>query len=481
MNSPIRTLAFLFVLCCLSSTSARGSEIHDAAIRGNISQLQSILGEDPSLIDTKNAQGCSALFLTLDRGRNGAATWLLENGASWRSLGIRAAAMAVRADNPRALELMLADGAPADVKDRQGLTPLLLAIRSDRSQVIRPLIEKGGNPNDTLPDGTPILVWAAATGQKQTVDLLLEKGADPNLKDSQGRTAHELAAAHGHNETASLLAAATPHESGDLQADDGLTQRLARGQAWLWHLGHCGWAIKTQTTLLVFDYHPPTSKPENPCLANGFLTVSELKNLKVRVFVTHGHGDHFNTAIFSLAGRIDDLKYVYGFQPGSPDSDSGQNYTGPDYVFTPPHTRTEIDGIVIETLASNDKGVGFLVSVDGLTVYHAGDHAGWKEGQKGGFTSEVDYLASKAAGVDLAFLNVTGCHTSGACPLNDSVQYSLEKMKPTVWFPTHAGGKEFLYREYAEVIAGLNLPSRMVCPDYRGDRWKFENGAVLTP
>ncbi len=469
------------LLILLIGSCAFGAEIHDAAIAGDIGRMQTALAADASIIDTKNTQGCSALYLSLDRGRTRAAIWLLENGASWRTLRNRAAAMAVRADSPRALELMLADGAPSDVKDRQGATPLLQAIRTDRSKMIQPLIANGGDPDATLPDGTPIVVWAAATGQKRAVQALLDRGADATIKDPQDRSALELAGTHGHRETTSLLASELKVTAPGITADSGLSQALASGEAQLWHLGHCGWAIKTSTTLLVFDYQPPRKKPAHPSLASGFLTEAELKDLKVRIFVTHGHGDHFDRAIFALDGQVDDLKYIYGFEPGTPDSGSPRNYSGPAYIFTPPHTSTDIDGIRVETLASNDKGVGFLVSVDGLTIYHAGDHAGWEDGQKAGFTDEIDYLAAKVAKVDLAFLNVTGCHTNGACPLNDSVQYTLTKMSPAVWFPTHAGGQEYLYRQYETTIADLDFPSQMICPEYRGDRWVFANQSVQVP
>jgi hypothetical protein len=37
-------------------------------------------------------------------------------------------------------------------------------------------------------------------------------------------------------------------------------------------------------------------------------------------------------------------------------------------------------GLVVRTTGSTDEGVGFLVSVDGLTLYHAGDHARYSSG-----------------------------------------------------------------------------------------------------
>jgi len=254
---------------------------------------------------------------------------------------------------------------------------------------------------------------------------------------------------------------------------------LNPGEATLWHLGHCGWAIKTSDHVLVFDYQPERFTPANPGLANGRLSAHELREHDVWIFVTHGHGDHFDPAIFALADQLPRVHYVYGFNPS--EVRGAGPYSGPEYTAMPPRSDRSWGDLRVVTIESNDAGVGFLVTVDGVSVYHAGDHAGWRDGQREGFTGEVDRLQALDLAVDLAFLNVTGCHTRGQCPLEDGTQYTVDHLKPAAWLPTHAGGQEHLYREFADRARtrGAAVPS--ACPWYRGEVYRYQNGSIVLP
>ncbi len=106
-----------------------------------------------------------------------------------------------------------------------------------------------------------------------------------------------------------------------------------------------------------------------------------------------------------------------------------------------------MDGIKIRTISANDGGVGFLVEVDGISFYHAGDHAGWADDERDGFFSEIDYITPHAEGLDLAFLNVTGCHAHDPARLLEGNVYTLEALKPNVLVPTHAIGRETSMRK----------------------------------
>ncbi len=452
------------------------TEIHEAATRGDQARLSRAIAADPAALDAKDTQGRTALFISLDRGRREAAITLLDAGSDWRAIGDRAVGMAVRTNIGRAVTMMINRGAPVDAPDRQGETPLLLAIRTNKIDLAKLLIEKGANPLTQRPDGTPVLCWAAATGRRQVVDLLLTSGADRAATDSRGRSAHDLALRHGHLDVVGVLGSSSStfvEQSATGGWADWQSRELGSGEALAWHLGHCGWAIKTQSTLLVFDYFPPRQLPARPCLANGILDAKELAGQRVRIFVTHGHEDHFSPAIFALVGAVEDLAYIYGFRPGTPESSSRAPYSGPDYVYMAPRTERQLDGMQIHTLRSNDMGVGFLVTVDGVTLYHAGDHAGWREGKKQAFTEEIDFLATISTAVDIAFLNVTGCHSHGLCPLEDGTRYTLEKLGVGVWFPTHAGDREHLYRRFADRAQAGGYPAQMICPEYRGDAWLY--------
>ena len=70
-------------------------------------------------------------------------------------------------------------------------------------------------------------------------------------------------------------------------------QDLGEGDARIWYLGHCGWAVKTRSRVLIFDYWEREAVRGDPSLANGKVDPAELRDLDVYVFVSHSHGDHY--------------------------------------------------------------------------------------------------------------------------------------------------------------------------------------------
>lgn len=102
------------------------------------------------------------------------------------------------------------------------------------------------------------------------------------------------------------------------------------------------------------------------------------------VLVTHEHFDHNNVGLVSL-------------------KNSGEILRSADFLVNGKYRVVDFHGIRIEsTPACNknhprDRCVGFLISVDGVTVYDAGD------------TSKTEYMPRLAGqGVDYAFLPVDG-------------------------------------------------------------------------
>jgi L-ascorbate metabolism protein UlaG (beta-lactamase superfamily) len=257
-----------------------------------------------------------------------------------------------------------------------------------------------------------------------------------------------------------------------------LEETLGHGEAVLWYLGHCGWAVRTTDHFLVFDYWNNGKDPAYPSLANGHISPPEIADHDVLVFVTHEHRDHYDPTIFAWEQSLDNLTYVYGFRPENLPENRESGYTGPTYEYVGPREAKTIGDVEIRTLRANDSGVGLLLSVDGLSLYHAGDHAGWRDGEKRGFTDEIDYLAEHVNEPDFAFLNITGCHAHGPEPLWEGTAYTVDKLRPKVLIPTHAGDREYLYEEFAERAGQEGLDATVYCPENRGDSFLYRGGAV---
>ena len=170
------------------------------------------------------------------------------------------------------------------------------------------------------------------------------------------------------------------------------------GGAIVWYLGHCGYAVRTQNHLLVFDYQEQQdgkqskSRPAQPSLAAGWIEPGEIKDLKVRVFVSHSHGDHYDPVIFTWKEAVPDIAYYLGWKAA--DDPSCQYLVGP---------RAELvsGGLEIATINSHHSGVpevAWLVKVDGLVIYHNGDC------QPGDPSAEHGFLRTKTDVIDLAFV-----------------------------------------------------------------------------
>ena len=232
------------------------------------------------------------------------------------------------------------------------------------------------------------------------------------------------------------------------------------GEAAIWYLLHCGFAVKTHTKLLIFDYIPFYSEdksiPLNPCLDNGFIDPEELKNLDVCVFVSHEHRDHFNPVIFDWEKKIKKITYFFGWQASKSEKD---NYL---YMIGP-RAEKKINGMEVFTINSfhaRVPEVAFLIKVDGLVIYFSGDY-------RGDYKNDNEHLRSKANNVDIAFMNID--HDGDDLKPNEAD--FIEKLKPRIVFPMHYGNDEEVLKRNADKVKKAGYRTKLNCVEKRGDRF----------
>ncbi|MDR0897560.1 MAG: MBL fold metallo-hydrolase [Oscillospiraceae bacterium] len=132
------------------------------------------------------------------------------------------------------------------------------------------------------------------------------------------------------------------------------------------YLAHSGFALQLEDTLLVFDDARGTP-PEGAGPSEGYITKETIAAQQRTVyFVSHSHGDHFNPAIYDNA-QAASVYYVLG--DDLPDAHSG--------IRLSPGQSAQVGGAHIEAFASTDQGVSFLITIDGYTIFHAGDLNLW--------------------------------------------------------------------------------------------------------
>ena len=122
-----------------------------------------------------------------------------------------------------------------------------------------------------------------------------------------------------------------------------------------------GFAVKIGENLLVFDYYVDSEKklPE---------LISRAKN--VYFFASHWHGDHFSPKIFAWEKEASRYILSSDIKDYVPDTDA-------DIVWMEPYQEQTIDNMTVRTFGSTDEGVSFAVSIEGKTLFHAGDLNWW--------------------------------------------------------------------------------------------------------
>lgn len=162
------------------------------------------------------------------------------------------------------------------------------------------------------------------------------------------------------------------------------------------YLTRSGWLVETESHLLLFDYVPYEGKNYDDFLQLEFDKAVK-NNKKLFIFISHEHEDHFYTKLLNWDKKYSGLKIILGWNYESSQTDL--------YKISGREEKM-IDDVKVITHPANDAGSGFLVLVDGKTIYHAGDHALWLPSIKEDYLKEINYIKEKATKIDFAFVPV---------------------------------------------------------------------------
>jgi len=149
-------------------------EIHEAAKRGELEKVRSLVDGDPALIAAKDKGGETPLH------------WAAFSGS------------------PDLVRFLLDKGAAVDAKNARGLTPLVFTAAHGRTQAAGLLIERGADVNVRNPlDMTPLII-AVEQGVVELVKTLIAAGADVGVESRIGTALHR-AAIKGQTEIIQVL------------------------------------------------------------------------------------------------------------------------------------------------------------------------------------------------------------------------------------------------------------------------------------
>ena len=242
------------------------------------------------------------------------------------------------------------------------------------------------------------------------------------------------------------------------------------GGAFVRYLGHCGYAVQTSGHFLIFDYQETydgrqrKTLPSVRTLADGWISPEEIKHLRVRVFVSHSHEDHYDPIIFTWKSVIPDIAYYFGWQ-----ADANPSY----HYFVGPRAELDSGDLTIATINSHHSGVpevAWLVKVDGLVIYHNGDCCPDDP------ASEHDFLKTKSPRIDLAFVFPV---TKPGEKYTIQEEDFFRKFKVGAAFPVHATAGDPMYLDFQKVFQAKFPGLRICVPEKLGQKFVFEKGKIL--
>ena len=230
-----------------------------------------------------------------------------------------------------------------------------------------------------------------------------------------------------------------------------------------WYLDHSGFAVETGEYFLIFDYY--RDEPKGGGLADGVIDPAALRGKRVVAFVSHGHHDHFNRAIFGWQRALPDIRYVLS---------EGVRPDGGDAIRLGPGQSAELGELRVRTLPSTDEGVAFLVRRGEDCVYHAGDLNWWHwNGESADYNREMaqNYAAYlkplEGERIDLAFVPVDP-------RLEDKYFWGLDYFMRTVGAarvaPMHFWGDESVFSRLRENPRTAGYRERILGPFRRGEQ-----------
>lgn len=451
-----------------------------AAVRDQQAIMRLLLahGADP---DAADGQGTTSLMRAAAQGNLPVGRLLLEWGADvnhvdhWARGPIFETTWEGQTEFAR---MLIAQGAAVDLPDSSGSRPLLYAVLFGHADLASAFLDAGAETNlvDENYHFTPLHA-ATIKGYGAVVADLLDHGADADAKLPTGETALDLATQYGHVELANLLTSRGAR-AGESASPVELSSfaDLPEKEAVIWYLRHSGWSIKTKNHFLVFDYYERSRQADQPGLANGHIIPLELAGEDVMVLSSHAHEDHYDPRIWQWRDQLPGVTYVMGFEPENPDDNL------PAYELIGARQTRTLGGVKITTIESNDSGVGFLVELDGLSIFHAGDHANRLRDLSGPYPGEIDWLKEQGVRPDIAFLPVSGCGFGDQEAVKIGVHYALDALNPRVFFPMHGGDFGLRYPEIVKECRAQHAGIRTDAPRAPGDHFLYSDGslAILT-
>lgn len=205
------------------------------------------------------------------------------------------------------------------------------------------------------------------------------------------------------------------------------------------YIYHSGFAIEAEGVTVIIDYYKDSSEEEyNRGIVHDHLL---RKPGALYVLATHFHPDHFNREVLTWKTVRPDIHYIF-----SKDIAKHGRASQDEATYIGKGDSYEDENILIRAFGSTDAGISFLIDLQGMRLFHAGDLNNWHWSEEstpqevrkaeGDFLAEVKLLQQTAPRVDVAMFPVD--NRMGKDYMRGAEQF-VERIKTTIFAPMHFG------------------------------------------
>jgi hypothetical protein len=241
----------------------------------------------------------------------------------------------------------------------------------------------------------------------------------------------------------------------------------------IYYIYHSGFAVETTNYFLVFDYYKESNNANESRHLNSFTLEDLIKNKKnVLVFSSHSHHDHFNPVILDWEKYNQNIKYILSSDITLDNwKDNYYKISQDEELFlktkltenidfsSSKETKNKLESVYIKAYGSTDIGISFLVKIDGISIFHAGDLNWWhwkedsleeRKAAEENFKTEIDKI--KGENIDISFFPVDPrleeFYSLGA-------EYFIKEIEPKTLIPMHFGDNLYTTKEFAQKASGF--------------------------
>jgi uncharacterized protein len=152
-------------------------DVFEASALGDLERIKKIVSHDPTSVSLYSPDGFTALALAAYLGQRESVEYLVEKGADLNAVA----------------------------KNETGYTALTGAVSQNHNEIAKVLVKKGAQVNHGYEGGFTPLMHAAYSGNVELVSFLLQNGADPTAKNSEGKTPLTFALEKNNSQVIELL------------------------------------------------------------------------------------------------------------------------------------------------------------------------------------------------------------------------------------------------------------------------------------